>query len=188
MEFLKQFTSLRLKRPEHTCIPLPILTQAASRGTLYVRIKMVVLASHAGKAQAIFKPSIMVVVINTQAFAAISQGSAVIAGKLMQPVSLQVNCILFVHVIHEVATDTSQNAVGIALAYVDTIAGGVSCTAQITQGKLCLRLNRPMLVKLLLTTIFRTQTYTSIVKSTGNLLALGIKYCEVAVCIINLKR
>ena len=93
----------------------------------------------------------------------------------MQPVGLQVDSILFVHVIHKVAADTSQNAVGIALAYMDAIAGGVSCTAQITQGKLCLRLNRPMLVKIFLTTIFRTKADASVVKSTGNLLAFGIK-------------
>ena len=62
-------------------------------------------------------------VINTQAVIAIGQGGAVIAGKLMQPVGLQVNSVLFVHVIHEVATDTSQNAVVIALAYVDAITG-----------------------------------------------------------------
>ena len=45
-----------------------------------------------------------------------------------------------------------------------------------------------MLVKIFLATIFRTQTDTSVVKSTGNLLAFGIKHSKVAVCIINLKR
>ena len=116
-------TYTSLKRPEHTGIPLPVLTQAASGRTLYVRIKMVVLASHAGKAQAVFKPGVMVMVINTQAVIAVSQGYTVITGKLMQPVGLQVDSVLFIHVIHKVAADTSQNAVGIALAYVDAIAG-----------------------------------------------------------------
>lgn len=75
--------SLSLEGPEHTGIPLPILTQVASRGTLYIRIKMIILAGHAGKAYTVLKPSIMVVVINAQAFCAVSQCSAVVAGELM---------------------------------------------------------------------------------------------------------
>ena len=42
-----------------------------------------------------------------------------------------------------------------------------------------------MLVKIFLTTIFRTKADASVVKRTGNLLAFGIKNSEVAVCIIN---
>ena len=62
-------------------------------------------------------------VINTQAVIAVSQGYTVITGKLMQPVGLQVNSVLFVNVIHKVAANTSQNAVRIVFAYVNAIAG-----------------------------------------------------------------
>ena len=127
----------------------------------------------------------MIVIINTQAIVAVGQGNAIVASELVQPVCFQVDGVPLVHVIHEVAADTSQNAVGVALAYMDAVAGGIICTAQKAQCELCLRLDGPVLVEMLLAAVFSAQADAGIVKSAGNLFACSVKNSEVAVCIIN---
>ncbi len=129
----------------------------------------------------------MIVIINTQAIVAAGQGNAIVASELMQPVCFQVDSVPFIHVIHEVTADTSQNAVGVALAYMNAVAGGVICAVQKAQCELCLRLDGPVLVEMLFAAVFSAQADAGIVKSAGNLLAFGIKNSEVAVCIINLE-